>query len=218
MGLQSLLEQVLSSAAGATGSSREDMGKYATGAAVGGVLGLLLGTGRGRRLGGTAIKVGSIAALGALAWKTYQEHQARQAVAPAAAPSAPPVPTPLEALPAPQAEARSRALLKAVIAAAKSDGHVDAAEAGRIQEALQRLGADEATRRWVQDELARPIDPAEVAALAEGPEMASEMYLASVIMVDTTSTMERAYLDELARQLRLDGALKADLEARAVTA
>ncbi len=217
MGIQSLLDQLLSSAAGATGASRDDMGKFATGAAVGGVLGLLLGTGSGRRLGGKAIKYGSIAALGALAWKTYQEHQARQAgaAAPAAAPSAAPA---FESLPAPQAEARSRALLKAVIAAAKSDGHVDAAEAGRIQEALQRLGADEATRRWVQDELARPIDPAEVAALAEGPEMASEMYLASVIMVDTTSTMERAYLDELARQLRLDGALKADLEARALAA
>ena len=40
------------------------------------------------------------------------------------------------------------------------------------------------------------------------------MYLASLIMVDEESYMERAYLDELARQLKLDPALKVQLEAQ----
>jgi uncharacterized membrane protein YebE (DUF533 family) len=38
------------------------------------------------------------------------------------------------------------------------------------------------------------------------------MYLASILMVDEEHFMERAYLDELAKQLRLDPALKAELE------
>ena len=67
----------------------------------------------------------------------------------------------------------------------------------------------------MQSELRRPVEPADVAAGASGPESAAEIYLASVLMVDETTTMERAYLDELARQLRLPPELKADLEARA---
>jgi uncharacterized membrane protein YebE (DUF533 family) len=62
------------------------------------------------------------------------------------------------------------------------------------------------------------VDPAEVAATASGPEMASEIYLASLLVVDQTSTMERAYLDALARELRLSPGLKTDLEARAAAA
>jgi uncharacterized membrane protein YebE (DUF533 family) len=34
-------------------------------------------------------------------------------------------------------------------------------------------------------------------------------------VVDETTVMERAYLDELARQLRLDAGLKAELERQA---
>jgi uncharacterized membrane protein YebE (DUF533 family) len=48
--------------------------------------------------------------------------------------------------------------------------------------------------------------------------MAAEVYLASLLVVDETTTMERAYLDELARRLQLDPGLKADLEARAAQA
>jgi len=40
------------------------------------------------------------------------------------------------------------------------------------------------------------------------------MYIASVMLVDQEHFMERAYLDELARQLKLDPGLKAELEAQ----
>lgn len=40
------------------------------------------------------------------------------------------------------------------------------------------------------------------------------MYLASVLMVDEEHFMERAYLEELARQLQLAPALKSELEAQ----
>ena len=41
------------------------------------------------------------------------------------------------------------------------------------------------------------------------------MYLASVLVVDEESFMERSYLTELARQLKLEPALKAELEQQA---
>lgn len=224
MNLQVLLDQVLKSGASAVGGVKSaagnDLGKYATGAAVGGVLGLLLGSRRGRSVGGKALKYGSVAAIGALAWKAYQDYQASQSAAtPAAAAGAPAARSArLEALPAPDAEGQGRAMLKAMIAAAKSDGHMDDRERDLVQAELGRIGADDATRRWVDDELRRPVDPADVAAAATTPGQAAELYLASLLVVDETTTMERAYLDELARRLGLAPALKADLEQRAAAA
>jgi len=226
MNLTSYLEQLLKTGTSALGQATSglqpgDGRKYATGAAVGGVLGLLLGSKSGRRMGGKALKAGSVVALGALAWKAYGDWQRQNAAgaAPAAAPAAaPPAAAGFAALPAPQVEVHSRAMLKALIAAAKSDGHLDDAERGQVEAALQRLQADAETRTWVDAEVRRPVDPADVAAAATSPELAAEIYLTSLLVVDDTTVMERAYLDELARQLKLAPGLKAELEARAAAA
>jgi uncharacterized membrane protein YebE (DUF533 family) len=223
MSLQNLLGELLRSGQSKYESAKQsgDLGKYATGAAAGGALALLLGSRRGRSLGGKALKIGTVAALGTLAWRAYSDWQARQQATAAAPAAGSPrgggiaaVPG-FEALPAPQQEDHSRAMLKAMIAAAKADGHMDERERGAVEAELLRLDADPATRRWIEDELRRPVEPAEVAAASSSPQMASEIYLASVLVVDETTTMERAYLDELARQLKLAPELKADLEARA---
>ena len=79
---------------------------------------------------------------------------------------------------------------------------------------MGRLEADLAQRRWVEEEVRRPLDPAAVARAATSPQVASEMYLASLLIADDTGFMERAYLDELARQLQLPADLKAELEAQ----
>ncbi len=225
MSVQSLLEQLLQSGVAKYESAKQsgDLEKYATGAAAGGALALLLGSRRGRSLGGKVLKIGTVAALGTLAWRTYNGWQAKnQAGAPASAAGAPqsePLALPrFDALPAPQLEAHSRAMLKAMIAAAKSDGHLDERERGVVEAELQRLEAvnsDPATRRWVEDELRRPVDAADVAAASTSSQMASEIYLASVLVVDETSSLERAYLDALAQQLKLAPGLKTELEAQA---
>lgn len=216
MNPMNLLEQMLRSGAGAlsgvgqTASGRKDL---LVGAAGGGLLGLLIGSRRGRSIGGKVLKVGSIAALGALAYHAYQQHQARQGASAPAAPGTPAT-APLAALPAPQAEAQGRALLKAMIAAAKSDGHVDDRERELLEVEVQRL-PDPELRAWVDSELRRPLDPADVAAGIGSPERAAEIYLASVVVTDEQTPMERAYLDALARSLKLPPDLQADLEAQA---
>ena len=230
----SLLEQLLKAGATVVGqqvdsvrgaATQADMGKYASGAAVGGLLGVLLGSRGGRQLGGKAVKLGSMAAMGMLAWKTYQEWQARQqAQGPAAAAGAPaasqpptqtqaPAPS-FEALSAPQMELHGQAMLKAMIAAAKSDGHVDEREQALVDGELLRSQADPELRAWVRSELARPLDATDVAAAVSSPQMAAEVYLASLLVVDDTSPAERAYLDALAAKLLLPDGLKASLEAR----
>ncbi len=178
------------------------------GALAAGAMGLLLGNKTARKLGGQALTYGGLAALGVLAYKAYGNWQSQQG-SPAKA-----EPQTLDRLPAAQAEQHSQAILQALVAAAKADGHVDDRERQLIEGEFSKLNNDQALQQWLSAELNKPLDPAAVARAASTPEMAAEMYLASVLMVDQEHFMERAYLNELARQLRLDPALQSELEAQ----
>jgi uncharacterized membrane protein YebE (DUF533 family) len=241
--LQRLLSSGLSTLGGDARSPQatDAFGRgMAAGGVTGGALGMLLGSRGGRKLGGTAVKAGGAAALGLLAYKAYTHWQSQQAAQAgklaaaaegASAMAAPaPAPTPatslsaplLQRLPAPAAEDHSRTLLRAMIAAAKSDGHLDEHERERVEGELNRQieagGGDAPLRQWLDAELRRPVEPAEVAAGVSSPEAAAEVYLASVLMVDRASFMERAYLDALARELRLAPSLQRELEAQVALA
>ncbi|MCR4509024.1 tellurite resistance TerB family protein [Pseudomonas sp. 32.2.56] len=197
----------------AKGGQGGDLGTLLKGAGGGalaaGALGLLLGNKSARKMGGKALTYGGLAALGVMAYKAYGNWQAQQASAPQAEPQT------LDRLPAPQAELHSQAILKALVGAAKADGHVDARERQLIEGELVKLTQNDAElQHWLQAELNKPLDPADIARAASTPEMAAEMYVASVLMVDEEHFMERAYLEELARQLKLDPALKSELEAQ----
>ena len=185
-------------------------GDFGKGALAGGALGLLLGNRRVRKMGGKVAMYGGLAAVGALAYKAYGDWKQQQAGAGAATASA--APQTFDALPPAEIESHSQAILKALIAAAKADGHVDDRERQVIEGEFSRIEAAPEVRQWLQAELQKPLDPAEVARAATTPEMASEMYLASLLAVDEQNFMERTYLDELARQLKLDDGLKARLE------
>lgn len=183
------------------------------GALAAGALGMLLGSKSGRRLGGKAVTYGGLAALGMLAYKAYGNWQAQQAGA-TGTDVKQAEPKTVDRLPPEQVEEHSRGILRALVAAAKADGHVDDQERKMIEAEFAQLTGDPELQHWLEAELNKPLDPVEVAAAATTPEMASEMYLASVLMVDEEHFMERAYLDELARQLKLDAGLKAELESQ----
>ena len=100
-----------------------------------------------------------------------------------------------------------------MLGAAKADGHIDDRERELIDAQIADLTGDRALEAWVDQELRKPVDPADIAARATTPELAAEMYLASLLMIDEESFMEKAYLDELARRLQLDEALRAELHA-----
>jgi uncharacterized membrane protein YebE (DUF533 family) len=186
------------------------MGK---GALAAGVLGLLLGSSKGRDLAGGALKVGGLAALGGIAYKAYRNWQASQADSGPADPG-----TPVNELSDSQAEDRSLAILRAMFAAAKADGHVDAAERANIQAGLRELGLDPEAVRALEAEMDGPVDPAAVARGADSPEAAAEIYLASRLVVEVDTWQEKAYLGELAEQLGLAPGLVEQLEAQAAAA
>jgi len=190
-----------SSQGGLGGLLNADFGK---GALTGGALGLLLGKNKTTRKLAT---YGGLAAIGVMAYKAYGDYRQQQGGADASA-----EPQTVDRLPPPQAELHSQAILKALVAAAKADGHIDARERAVIEGEFTRVNQDAGLQQWLHAELEKPLDPAEVASAASTPEIASEMYLASLMAADEQNFMERAYLDELARQLKLDDALKSRLE------
>jgi len=185
------------------------MGK---GALAAGALALLFGTRSGRKVTGSALKLGSLAALGGVAYKVYRDWQTQDADGGSV--SADPG-VPVDRLPFEQAERRSRLLLRAMVSAAKADGHVDDEERQRIEESVGRLDLDSEAFRFFQHELARPVDPADLAREIDSQEAALEVYLASLLAIDVDNYMERGYLEELARQLDLSPELARRLEAEA---
>ena len=182
------------------------LGGAGGGALAAGAMGLLLGNKKARKFGGKALTYGGLAALGVIAYKAYGNWQAQQAGAPQGEPQT------IDRLPPAQVEQHSQAILKALVAAAKADGHVDERERALIEGEFTKLDNDRQLQSWLHGELNKPLDPADVARAASTPEMAAEMYIASVMLVDEENFMEKAYLDELARQLKLEPGLKVELE------
>jgi uncharacterized membrane protein YebE (DUF533 family) len=174
-------------------------------ALAGGALGLLLGSKSGRKMGGKVLTYGGLAVLGTLAYKAYRNYQG-QATSPKQA-----VAQPLELLPDKEAETHCKAILVALIAAAKADGHIDDREKQLIDEEIAKFTTTDVLRQWVNNELKKPLDPADVAKSATTEAIAAEMYMASLLTVDSQNFMEKSYLDELARQMNLPPGLKSEL-------
>ena len=227
---QKLLAQVLggSSAAGSKGGLSPDLLKgLAGGAAAGGLASILLGSKSGKKLAKTALKVGGTAALAGLAYKAYQIWQQNQSGSDAAAPVPAPVPAdvPVDAagtvfLPT-AAAARddlSLILLRAMISAAKADGHIDADEQQKIFAKLDEAGLDTEAKAFFIDAIRKPLNIDAVVADATSPERAVEIYAASVLAIDADDPSEQAYLAMLAARLKLDPGLKATVEREATKA
>jgi uncharacterized membrane protein YebE (DUF533 family) len=210
-GLEQRLREAAAGVQRAAGGA--DRTQLLTGALAGGVVGLLLGNRRARRMigggAGTALKLGGLAAVGALAYAAWQRHQA------ATTGAAAPPPDEARFLPPPGAPAGqdlARGVLVAMIQGAKADGHIDAEEQRRIFGHLETLGLDPAGKAFVMDELAAPSDVGRVAAHAATPEAAAELYAAALLAMDPDTPEERAWLDRLARVLGLAPGLADEIE------
>lgn len=176
----------------AEGEKRDSMlSGMKTGAAAAGTLALLLGTQTGRRVTGAAVKVGSLAALGGLAYQMYRQWETSNAASDTS-----------EAVT--EAQTDPAILLKAMIAAAKADGHVDSAEMTAIRQKLSELALDGDVNDMILTELTKPLDAASIAALADGNvAIATEIYLVSAAVIDVANDAEQAYLADLRAALAL---------------
>jgi uncharacterized membrane protein YebE (DUF533 family) len=182
---------------------------FTGGAVAGGVLGLLLG-GSGA---GKMMRYGGAAALGAMALQAYQNYQRQQAGSAYGAPSLSAAPALPHRTPAADGSPFELALVRAMIGAAKADGHIDASEQRRLFAEVERLGLDAESKAYVFDLLTQETDVASLANAVSTEEQAAELYLAARLAIDLDEPAERAYLDALATALELPPGLRTRLDA-----
>jgi uncharacterized membrane protein YebE (DUF533 family) len=168
---------------------------------IGAIAGALLGGGGGAVRG--AAGGGAMAILGTLALAALQNARAGGQAAPGAQVGAGAAPL-REDVAAVTSEEGERLALRAMIAAAKADGQIDEGEMNRILGRLEADDVTEAERRFVLDEIRKPLDPSALARDVHNPAQAAEVYAASLLAIDIDSEAERAYLRTLAAALRLD--------------
>ena len=175
--------------------------------------GMLLSGGKPHKLLGNTMKLGAAAAVGGLAWSAWQNYQKSQGQGDM--PTARSEQAFLDTA-QPAGEEVGRSLVRAMIAATKADGQIDAAEKAAIFEKLETMSLSASEKAWVFDEMMGPLDLDAVVKPATTPEMAAELYAASMVAMTADTPAERAYLDALAARLQLDAALVRQIEAAAV--
>ena len=181
---------------------------FGGGVAATGLLSLLMGK---KGFGSNALQLGSMAALGALAYNAWKNYQSGQA-APVSAAQGQFIPA--EERTQAQSAQASELTIKAMIAAAAADGRIDTAESSAI---LAQIGTENAeARAWLEQQIHNPPTPQTLAAeVGNDPALAAEIYLASRIVCGDLDRKEIVYLHELAEALHLDDALVEKLEHQA---
>jgi uncharacterized membrane protein YebE (DUF533 family) len=170
--------------------------------------------------GNTAAGMGSLAIFGTLAAKALEMAKTMVAsggAAPAAAPAGPPgagmdnLSAILAGLRAPatpeehrQALDMASLTLRAMMNAAKADGRLDDREKAKLLGKLQEGGVTAEEQRFVEAEMALPIDIDELVRYVPNEQAAAQIYTASLMAIKVDTDSERRYLADLAGKLKLD--------------
>lgn len=95
-------------------------------------------------------------------------------------------------------------LIRAMIASAYADGMLDAEERKRIVEKLEVIGMTDEERTFITNELLNPSDIQTIVQQVNTPELARQVYAASLIAIHVDTEQERNYLRTLASSLSID--------------
>jgi uncharacterized membrane protein YebE (DUF533 family) len=190
-GLGATLSKTLEDASQAVGG-KDNLALGALGALVGSVL----GGGKGSVKG--AIGGGALAILGALAYNALKGTPQETKEVPLG------LKQPSTAAEKEQLEGQAGLVIKAMVNAAKADGQIGQDEVQRILGKLGDAGLDQKTRDFVQSEMNKPMNTEELVAAAKGnPQLAAQLYAASLLAIEVDTPGERAYLEDFAKRIGL---------------
>lgn len=212
MNFQNVFNQFTGSAANSTSKQHKTQSSglgsgLLGGVAAGGVMGLLVSNKKARKFAGKAATVGGAALIGGIAFKAYKSWQQNNS-----SPSQQRVSSYTnasskfansETTPADMSQDFQLTLIKAMIGAAKSDGHIDDVEQKRIFNSIEQMSLSHEMKGLVFDLIRQPIFVEEIAHGAQSMEQKSEVYLASCLAIDLDSAAEFDYLNKLAGALSL---------------
>lgn len=193
-----------------------------------GALGALLGS----MISKKSLKNAALVGAGAVAWNFYQkwaQNRATEQASPAGGQNwqqpQPEIrsgehhfgasqgqPAPRLAL---QQDATAMLLLRAMVFAARADGHIDASERERIAKVVEQMLPGQNSEQLVQSLLAEPLNPGIFTSQVTSTEQGEDLYRLSCLIVDIDHFMERSYMDGLAHALSIPAARKAQLEDEA---
>lgn len=126
--------------------------------------------------------------------------------------STPAAPAPRTPPPAPPPPSEGLLLVRAMVAAAKADGRLDAAERKAILERLEIAGLGAAERDVVLAEFDRPATPEALGKAVKDPLLAARVYAAAAAAAGERCAAEQAFLAALAKALKLDAPAVAAIE------
>jgi len=153
-----------------------------------------------------AIGGGALALLASLAWSSLKGRDQEQG-APSGDDLARDAPLGLREPQSPaeeqQLQDKATLIVSAMINAAKADGSIDQNEAQRIAGKLGDEGADAEAREFITAEMRKPQDTESLIAKARTPELAVEVYAASLLAIEVDTPAEKDYLRRLADGLGL---------------
>ncbi len=220
MNFQNLLNQFTGSSTSGSSTRQNTKSSGLTsglmgGAAAGGVMGLLVGSKKGRKFAGKAATVGGAALIGGIAFKAYKNWQQNNQQSSLQSTTPPLHYSGDQVASTKISEDFQLTLIKAMIGAAKSDGHIDEAEQKRIFDAVKQMNLSSEMKGLVFELLRQSIYIEELAYGAQGMEQKSEVYLASCLTIDLDNTAEHTYLNQLASALGLPLDLAIQIKSQA---
>jgi tellurite resistance protein len=121
-------------------------------------------------------------------------------------------PPPAARPPAPPPPSEGLLLVRAMVAAAKADGRLDAAERKAILERLEIAGLTPAERDIVLADFDRPATAEALGKGVKDPMLAARVYAAAAAAAGERCPAEEAFLAALAKALRLDAPAVAAIE------
>lgn len=212
MNVAGLLNSLMQSSSGASrrGNSLEQLagsflgGNNANIGGMGALAGALLGGGSKSVKG--AVGGSALAILGSMAFKAYQNNQQQKAgnqQMDSKTQLMAGMREPENSEEEKEVQSMMLLILKAMINAAKADGHIDDDEMNKIVGKAKEDGLSDEEQNFIMEEINKPMDTQGLIAAVSDPQVAAQVYTASLMAIVVDTDEERAYLKELATGLGL---------------
>lgn len=199
------IQDILSSLMGAGQSvSNKVGGDNLAAAGIGALLGAL--TGKSQSTTANSLGGGMMGLLGMMAYKALKNSVGGTSTTGVAAQT--------YKQPTPQQQASdAEIIITAMIDAAKADGQVDAEEFNKITSSLQKNGLGQEGMNYVITKLQGPIQTAKIVAAVKGrPDLAAQVYSASLMAITVDTDAERKYLTKLGKAMGLSNDVMQNIE------
>ena len=202
------IQDLLGSLMGAGQSVKERVGgdNLAAGG-IGALLGALMGGSRSTTM--NSLGGGMMGLLGMMAYKALKNSMGGSSSSSSSGAS-----TQTYTPPTPKQQASdAEIILLAMIDAAKADGQVDADEFNKIMNSIKSSGVGQDGVNYVLQKLQGPMETAKIVNAVKGrPDLAAQVYSASLMAIEVDTDAERNYLSKLASAMGLNSQVIQNIE------